>query len=238
MIRMQGVVKTYPGRGGQAPQRVLKGVDLRVRPGEYVAFVGASGSGKSTLMHILGCLDTPIGGRYLLDGEDVSRLDAKALCRVRREKIGFVFQGYQLLSKLTAADNVAFPLMLRGVPEAERARRAAEALARVGLAGRGQSRPCELSGGQQQRVAVARALCYSPRLLLCDEPTGALDYQTSKEILELMENVNRDYGCTVVIVTHNDAIRHMAHRVLRLRDGKLAEDTANVERMAARDLTW
>ena len=172
---MQGVVKTYPGRGGQAPQRVLKGVDLRVRPGEYVAFVGASGSGKSTLMHILGCLDTPTGGRYLLDGEDVSRLDAKALCRVRREKIGFVFQGYQLLSKLTAADNVAFPLMLRGVPEAERARRAAEALARVGLAGRGQSRPCELSGGQQQRVAVARALCYSPRLLLCDEPTGALD---------------------------------------------------------------
>ena len=157
MIRMQGVVKTYPGRGGQAPQRVLKGVDLRVRPGEYVAFVGASGSGKSTLMHILGCLDTPTGGRYLLDGEDVSRLDAKALCRVRREKIGFVFQGYQLLSKLTAADNVAFPLMLRGVPEAERARRAAEALARVGLAGRGQSRPCELSGGQQQRVAVARA---------------------------------------------------------------------------------
>ena len=131
MIRMQGVVKTYPGRGGQAPQRVLQGVDLRVRPGEYVAFVGASGSGKSTLMHILGCLDTPTGGRYLLDGEDVSRLDAKALCRVRREKIGFVFQGYQLLSKLTAADNVAFPLMLRGVPEAERARRAAEALAQI-----------------------------------------------------------------------------------------------------------
>ena len=121
MIRMQGVVKTYPSRGGQAPQRVLKGVDLRVRPGEYVAFVGASGSGKSTLMHILGCLDTPTGGRYLLDGEDVSRLDAKALCRVRREKIGFVFQGYQLLSKLTAADNVAFPLMLRGVPAARRA---------------------------------------------------------------------------------------------------------------------
>ena len=163
MIRMQGIVKTYPGRGGQPPQCVLHGVDLRIRPGEYVAFVGASGSGKSTLMHILGCLDTPTGGRYVLDGEDVSRLDARALCRVRREKIGFVFQGYQLLSKLTAADNVAFPLMLRGVPEAERARRAAEALARVGLAGRGQSRPCELSGrAAAARGRGARAVLFPP----------------------------------------------------------------------------
>ena len=207
---MQGVVKTYPGRGGQAPQRVLKGVDLRVRPGEYVAFVGASGSGKSTLMHILGCLDTPTGGRYLLDGEDVSRLDAKALCRVRREKIGFVFQGYQLLSKLTAADNVAFPLMLRGVPEAERARRAAEALARVGLAGRGQSRPCELSGGQQQRVAVARALCYSPRLLLCDE------------LLDLFDQLHLS-GHTVVLITHDPFVAARADRRYRVEGGLVRE---------------
>ena len=238
MIRMQGVVKTYPGRGGQAPQRVLKGVDLRVRPGEYVAFVGASGSGKSTLMHILGCLDTPTGGRYLLDGEDVSRLDAKALCRVRREKIGFVFQGYQLLSKLTAADNVAFPLMLRGVPEAERARRAAEALARVGLAGRGQSRPCELSGGQQQRVAVARALCYSPRLLLCDEPTGALDVHTGVMVLDVIARVNRELGTTTVVITHNAVIAGMADRVVYFGDGQVVRIEKNAVRQPASELRW
>lgn len=238
MIRMQGVVKTYPGRGGQAPQRVLKGVDLRVRPGEYVAFVGASGSGKSTLMHILGCLDTPTGGRYLLDGEDVSRLDAKALCRVRREKIGFVFQGYQLLSKLTAADNVAFPLMLRGVPEAERARRAAEALARVGLAGRGQSRPCELSGGQQQRVAVARALCYSPRLLLCDEPTGALDSKTGLQVLALLKDVSEKYQTTVAIITHNAAIAPLARRVIRVRNGQIESVEMNDHPASVEEIAW
>lgn len=238
MIRMQGVVKTYPGRGGQAPQRVLKGVDLRVRPGEYVAFVGASGSGKSTLMHILGCLDTPTGGRYLLDGEDVSRLDAKALCRVRREKIGFVFQGYQLLSKLTAADNVAFPLMLRGVPEAERARRAAEALARVGLAGRGQSRPCELSGGQQQRVAVARALCYSPRLLLCDEPTGALDSKTGLQVLALLKDVSEKYQTTVAIITHNAAIAPLARRVIRVRNGQIESVELNDHPASVEEIAW
>ena len=138
MIRMQGIVKTYPGKGAQAPLEVLRGVDLRIRPGEYVAFVGASGSGKSTLMHILGCLDTPTGGRYVLDGEDVSRLDPGALCRVRREKIGFVFQGYQLLSKLTAADNVAFPLMLRGIPGAVLFAQAAFARRAHGRPGRGQ----------------------------------------------------------------------------------------------------
>ena len=173
-------------------------------------------------MHILGCLDTPTGGRYLLDGEDVSRLDAKALCRVRREKIGFVFQGYQLLSKLTAADNVAFPLMLRGVPEAERARRAAEALARVGLAGRGQSRPCELSGGQQQRVAVARALCYSPRLLLCDEPTGALDVDSRNELLDLFDQLHLS-GHTVVLITHDPFVAARADRRYRVEGGLVRE---------------
>jgi len=209
-----------------------------VRPGEYVAFVGASGSGKSTLMHILGCLDTPTGGRYLLDGEDVSRLDAKALCRVRREKIGFVFQGYQLLSKLTAADNVAFPLMLRGVPEAERARRAAEALARVGLAGRGQSRPCELSGGQQQRVAVARALCYSPRLLLCDEPTGALDSKTGLQVLALLKDVSEKYQTTVAIITHNAAIAPLARRVIRVRNGQIESVELNDHPASVEEIAW
>ena len=203
----------------QGPAALL---DALVGEGENarVALVGAGG--KSTLMHILGCLDTPTGGRYLLDGEDVSRLDAKALCRVRREKIGFVFQGYQLLSKLTAAYNVAFPLMLRGVSEAERARRAAEALARVGLAGRGQSRPCELSGGQQQRVAVARALCYSPRLLLCDEPTGALDVDSRNELLDLFDQLHLS-GHTVVLITHDPFVAARADRRDRVEGGLVRE---------------
>ena len=222
MIRMQGIVKTYPGKGAQAPLEVLRGVDLRIRPGEYVAFVGASGSGKSTLMHILGCLDTPTDGRYVLDGEDVSQLDAGALCRVRREKIGFVFQGYQLLSKRTAADNVAFPLMLRGIPEAERARRAEEALSRVGLAGRGQSRPCELSGGQQQRVAMARALCYSPRLLLLDEPTGALDVDSRNGLLDLFDRLHQG-GHTLVLITHDPFVAARADRRYRVENGLVRE---------------
>lgn len=222
MIRMHGIVKTYPGKGAQAPLEVLRGVDLRIRPGEYVAFVGASGSGKSTLMHILGCLDTPTDGRYLLDGEDVSRLDPGALCRVRREKIGFVFQGYQLLSKLTAADNVAFPLMLRGIPEAERTRRAEEALSRVGLAGRGQSRPCELSGGQQQRVAMARALCYSPKLLLLDEPTGALDVDSRNGLLDLFDRLHQG-GHTLVLITHDPFVAARADRRYRVENGLVRE---------------
>ena len=220
MIDMQKISKTYPGRGAQKPLEVLHGVNLRIRPGEYVAFVGASGSGKSTLMHILGCLDTPTSGRYQLDGEDVSRLDPQALCRVRRDKIGFVFQGYQLLSKLTAADNVAFPLMLRGVPEAERGRRAAEALERVGLAGRGQSRPCELSGGQQQRVAMARALCYSPKLLLCDEPTGALDVDSRNELLDLFDQLHAG-GRTIVLITHDPFVASRADRRYRVERGQI-----------------
>ena len=222
MIRMQGIVKTYPGKGAQARRVGRRGVDLRIRPGESVAFGGACGGGKSTLMHILGCLDTPTDGRYVLDGEDVSRLDAGALCRVRREKIGFVFQGYQLLSKLTAADNVAFPLMLRGIPEAERARRAEEALSRVGLAGRGQSRPCELSGGQQQRVAMARALCYSPRLLLLDEPTGALDVDSRNGLLDLFDRLHQG-GHTLVLITHDPFVAARADRRYRVENGLVRE---------------
>lgn len=222
MIRMQGISKTYPSRGSQPPVEVLKDVALRIFPGEYVAFVGASGSGKSTLMHILGCLDTPTSGAYFLDGEDVSGLDARALCMVRREKIGFVFQGYQLLSKLTAAENVAFPLMLRGMGESERMRRASEALERVGLSGRGGHRPGELSGGQQQRVAMARALCYSPKLLLCDEPTGALDLDSRNEILDLFDALH-DSGHTVVVITHDPFVAARADRRYRVENGKVRE---------------
>lgn len=222
MIHMEGVGKTYPARRDQPPLIALENVRLRVRPGEYVAIVGPSGSGKSTLMHLIGCLDTPSQGSYTLDGEDVSELDQQALCRVRREKIGFVFQGYQLLSKLTAAENVAFPLMLRGLSQAERLRKANEALERVGLGGRGGCRPCELSGGQQQRVAMARALCYAPRLLLCDEPTGALDVDSRNEILDMLDALHQG-GHTIVVITHDPFVAARAARRYRVERGAVRE---------------
>ncbi|MEG1774985.1 MAG: ABC transporter ATP-binding protein [Clostridia bacterium] len=222
MIRMQEIGKIYPVRRGEPALPVLNGVNLQIRPGEYVAFVGPSGSGKSTLMHILGCLDAPSQGGYWLDGEDVSHLDARALCMVRREKIGFVFQGFQLLQKLTALENVAFPLMLRGVSEAERERRAMEALRRVGLLERARHKPGELSGGQQQRVAMARALCYSPKLLLCDEPTGALDEQSRDDILRMFEELHCA-GHTVVVITHDPCVAARAMRRYRVEAGKVEE---------------
>lgn len=218
MIRLEGLGKTYPGRGGAV--EVLRDVNLHIPPGTYAAFVGPSGSGKSTLMHILGCLDTPTAGRYVLDGQDVSRLDARALCRVRREKIGFVFQGYQLMAKLSAEENAAFPLLLRGVNEADRLRQARSALARVGLSGREKHRPCELSGGQQQRVALARALCADPRLLLCDEPTGALDVQSRNDVLALLDELHRD-GRTIVTITHDPFVAARAAVRMRVQGGRI-----------------
>lgn len=217
MIRMEDLCKSYPTRGGQALP-VLAHVNLRLYPGSYTAFVGPSGSGKSTLMHILGCLDTPTSGRYILDGQDVSRLDSAALCRVRREKIGFVFQGYQLMSKLSAVENVAFPLMLRGMGERERLRLASRALDRVGLSGRERHRPSELSGGQQQRVALARALCVRPRLLLCDEPTGALDHDSRNAILDLLDEIHLEGG-TIVLITHDPFVASRAGARIRLETG-------------------
>ena len=200
MIVMENIRKVYPGREGAV--EVLNGVSLHIRPGSYAALTGPSGSGKSTLMHILGCLDTPTSGRYLLDGQDVSRMSQSELCSVRREKIGFVFQGYQLMTKLNALENAAFPLLLRGVAECERMEAAAEALRRVGLSGREHHRPGEMSGGQQQRVALARALCANPKLLLCDEPTGALDVDSRNEILDLLDELHAD-GHTIVLITHD-----------------------------------
>ncbi len=207
MIHMHNICKSYSTRSG-APLQVLRAVNLHIRPGAYTAFVGMSGSGKSTLMHILGCLDTPTSGTYVLDGLDVSRMPPPALCETRKQKIGFVFQGYQLMSKLNAVENVAFPLMLRGVDERERIRLASEALRRVGLAGRENHRPSELSGGQQQRVALARAVCVRPKLLLCDEPTGALDEESRDGILQLLDEMHEE-GHTIVLITHD---RHVAHR--------------------------
>ena len=204
MIQLEKVTKSYPG--GEA---VIKAVNLHIRLGEYAALTGPSGSGKSTLMNILGCLDTPTAGRYLLDGMDVSRLTPAQLCQVRREKIGFVFQGYQLLSKLSAAENVAYPLMLRGMEPDQRRLLALKALRQVGLSGREDARPSQLSGGQQQRVALARALCCKPKLLLCDEPTGALDPASRDDILALLDGWNRR-GNTVVVITHDPVVAAQA----------------------------
>ena len=217
MIVLENLGKTYTGRGGkQTP--VLASVSLRIRPGSYAAFTGPSGSGKSTLMHILGCLDSPTAGRYLLDGEDMSALGHAQLCRIRREKIGFVFQGYQLMNRLSAVENVAFPLLLRGMDERNRLQHARAALARVGLAGRENHRPGELSGGQQQRVAFARAICAKPRLLLCDEPTGALDTDSRNDVLDLLDSLHQD-GHTIVLITHDPFAASRACERYRVKDG-------------------
>ena len=221
LIRLKDISKGYPARSGGWVE-VLHGVSLHIPKGTYAALVGPSGSGKSTLMHILGCLDAPTGGRYWLDGEDVSGMDAQTLCRVRREKIGFVFQGYQLMSRLTALENVAFPLMLRGMEQGRREGAALSALDRVGLADKAQHLPSQLSGGQQQRVAIARALCAQPRLLLCDEPTGALDPDSRNGILSLLDELHAE-GHTIALITHDPFVASRAQRRLRMHAGVLTE---------------
>ncbi len=220
MILMENIAKEYPGQQGEPGLRVLSGVNLHVRPGEYAAIVGASGSGKSTLMHLIGCLDAPTSGTYRLDGAELSGLSGKELCRVRREKIGFVFQGYQLLKRLTALENVALPLMLRGVPLRRREEAAMEALRRVGLAARARHLPARLSGGQQQRVSIARALCYSPALLLCDEPTGALDAASRDDVLALLEELHQA-GHTIVVITHDPRVAAHAGSRYRVEGGRI-----------------
>lgn len=217
MIRMQDISKTYHSRRGGQTQ-ALSHVSLHIPPGAYAAFVGRSGSGKSTLMNLLGCLDSATAGHYWLDGTDVSALDARGLCRVRKEKIGFVFQGYQLLRKLTALENVAFPLMLRGMEEDERLALAEQALKSVGLKGREGHLPGELSGGQQQRVALARALITRPKLLLCDEPTGALDEESRNGILDLLDELHAR-GHTLVLITHDPQAARRAGTRYRVCDG-------------------
>ena len=194
-----------------------------VAHGEFVAVMGPSGSGKSTTMNMLGCLDSPTEGRYLLDGRDVARLSGDELAKVRNEKLGFVFQGFNLLPRLSAVDNVALPLVYSGVPSRERSERAREALERVGLGARLKHRPNQMSGGQQQRVAIARALVGRAPLILADEPTGNLDTRTSEEIMDLLVEVNRE-GKTVVLVTHEPDIAAYARRVLHFKDGRLVSD--------------
>ena len=223
VIDIRGVHRIYESAAGY--MHALRGVSLQVERGELLCIMGPSGSGKSTLMNLIGCLDTPGSGSYLCDGVDVSTLDAEGLAALRRDRIGFVFQGFHLLPRMTALDNVAMPLAYARVPPAERQRMAKDVLEAVGLGERSGHRPSELSGGQQQRVAIARALVNRPPLLLADEPTGALDSKTGEEILALFKRL-RDEGHTVVLITHDAAVAAHADRTYIIRDGELHPERA------------
>ena len=223
LIALSGITKTY-GQGPAAFQ-ALSGVDLVIDAGEFVAIMGPSGSGKSTAMNILGCLDTPTSGSYRFQGLAVEQLDRKQRALLRRHCLGFVFQGFNLLARTSALENVELPLIYRGAPAAERHAAARAALAQVGLAGREKNTPGELSGGQQQRVAIARAIVTEPTVLLADEPTGNLDTRTSVEIMELISGLNRDRGITVLMVTHEPDMAEFARRVVRFVDGRVESDT-------------
>ena len=222
VIQLEHIHKTYTM--GDVEVHALRGVSLTIREGEFVAIMGASGSGKSTTMNILGCLDRPTRGGYILDGEDVSEMSKDERADIRCKKIGFVFQGFNLLSRTSALENVELPMLYLGVDSAQRHQRAIEALAAVGLAGREQNHPNQLSGGQQQRVAVARSLVNSPALILADEPTGNLDSRTSVEVMEIFQRLNREMGITLVLVTHESDIAQYAQRVIVFKDGKIKSD--------------
>ncbi len=221
-IEVTGLVKTY--RLGDVLVEALKGVDLSISPGEFLAVMGPSGSGKSTLMNILGCLDRPTSGKYRLDGKEVGELSRDGRAILRRSRIGFVFQGFNLLSRLSAKENVELPMIYDGTPASGRRERALSALSSVGLADRAHHLPSQLSGGQQQRVAIARAIVNTPALILADEPTGNLDSVTSEEIMGIFQRLNDERGITMVLVTHEPDIALFAKRVIRFLDGRMVED--------------
>jgi putative ABC transport system ATP-binding protein len=233
VIRVEDVHKYYDL--GETRVHALRGVSLEIRHGEFLAIMGASGSGKSTFMNLLGCLDRPTAGRYLLDGIDVSKHDKKALALIRNQKLGFVFQGFNLLARTTAIENTELPTLYTKIDKSERSKRANEALAMVGLANRAGHFPSQMSGGQQQRVAIARALVNRPSILLADEPTGNLDTRTSVEIMEIFQNLN-DKGLTIVLVTHEHDVARFAKRVLVFRDGKIRKDDVVTSRPRATEV--
>jgi putative ABC transport system ATP-binding protein len=224
IITIENLYKTY-FMGKQSVQ-VLKGLSLDIMKNEYVALMGPSGSGKSTLMNILGCLDTPTGGKYILNGKDVSKMPDDDLAEVRNKEIGFVFQQFNLLPRLTAVENVALPLIYAGINKKDRTERAIESLRKVGLADRGHHKSNELSGGQIQRVAIARALVNNPSILLADEPTGNLDSKTSVEVMDIFAKI-QESGNTVILVTHEEDIAKYAKRIVRLKDGIIESDNRN-----------
>jgi len=222
VIEIRGIIRDF--KLGQETVHVLKGIDLDIKRGEYVAIMGPSGSGKSTLMNLLGCLDTPTAGSYVLNGQDVSKMSDDEMADIRNKEIGFVFQTFNLLPRTTALDNVALPMIYAGASKSQRDERAAEVLTDVGLADRMDHKPNQLSGGQRQRVAVGRALVNKPSIILADEPTGNLDSKTSTEIMVLFDHIHKT-GNTVIMVTHEEDIAAHAERVIRLMDGTISSDT-------------
>ncbi|MDX5346020.1 MAG: ABC transporter ATP-binding protein [Hymenobacteraceae bacterium] len=226
MIQTSKISRIY--QMGSETIHALRSISISIEKGEYVAFMGPSGSGKSTLMNIIGCLDTPTSGQYILNQKDVSNMTDNELAEVRNKEIGFVFQTFNLLPRASALENVALPLIYAGYGKTAREERAMEVLKSVGLAERAKHKPNELSGGQRQRVAIARALVNNPSIILADEPTGNLDTKTSYEIMELFENLHRK-GNTIIMVTHEDDIAHYAHRIVRLRDGLIESDEINTD---------
>jgi putative ABC transport system ATP-binding protein len=228
LLQLRGITRVYGT--GEAEVRALDSLDLTIGEGEFVAIMGPSGSGKSTAMNIIGCLDRPSAGHYLFSGTDVAGLDQDRRALLRRHCLGFVFQGFNLLARTTALENVELPLIYKGMPRAERVAKAREALRKVGLEGREQHDPSQLSGGQQQRVAIARALAGEPMVILADEPTGNLDSHRSYEIMQLLQALNRDEGITIVMVTHEPDIAAFARRLVVFADGRLARDEPVVER--------
>jgi len=224
VIQLERIHKIY--QLGAIEVHALRGVSLGIKRGEFVAIMGPSGSGKSTMMNVIGCLDRPTRGRYLLEGSDVSKVDKAGLADIRNKRIGFVFQSFNLVPRTSALENVELPMLYAGVSASERSRRARAALSEVGLADREKSMPNQLSGGQQQRVALARALVNNPSLILADEPTGALDTRTSIEVMEIFQRLNRDRNLTVIVVTHEPDIAQYANRIIQFRDGRICQDFA------------
>ena len=236
LIDAENIIKTYTtGTGEYCTFYALKGVSLKIEKGEFAAIMGASGSGKSTFMNIIGCLDKPTSGKYFLDGENIVDTRLDKLSEVRNSKLGFVFQGFNLISRTSALENVELPMIYKGIPPKERRERAMEALKIVGLTGKEQNMPNQLSGGQQQRVAIARAIVNDAPVILADEPTGNLDTKTSYEIMDFFVNLNERMGKTIVLVTHEDDIAKYCKRIIRFKDGNIIDDSLNPQKTHSED---